>query len=140
MARRNPNARPSGWNFREAAALGKAAQLRAQLAKGWLTCRMASADRKKHTKVYAMWNNMKARAGKKRYWLHVSVCAEWQDYAPFRQWACAQMRETVHDRKSLSLDRINPYGNYTPENCRLIPRGDNTRRAVMKHKYGIVDL
>ena len=40
----------------------------------------------------------------------VSVCPEWLSYERF----VADMGEPMGDE---TLDRINPYGNYTPENC-----------------------
>lgn len=65
----------------------------------------------------------------------VSVCPEWDDYATFRAGAIgAGWRDirgvTRGDR--LSIDRIDPAGDYSPENCRFIPCRENSRRALQR--------
>jgi hypothetical protein len=56
----------------------------------------------------------------------VTVCSEWLDYTKF----VADMGEPEGDE---TLDRINTYGNYTPENCRwagVKTQNRNTRLRV----------
>lgn len=56
----------------------------------------------------------------------VIVCSEWLDYTKF----AADMGEPEGDE---TLDRINTYGNYTPENCRwagVQTQNRNTRLRV----------
>lgn len=54
----------------------------------------------------------------------ISVCPEWDNYEIFRAWALS------HGYKdNLTIDRINTYGNYCPENCRWI-----TIRAQQRNK------
>ena len=43
----------------------------------------------------------------------IQVCDEWHDIEAFERWAL----ENGH-RKGLSLDRINPNGDYCPDNCK----------------------
>lgn len=111
---------------------------------------------KRKERLYRLWKGMRQRCSNKklafahRYVLRgIKVCDEWQnDYAAFREWALANGY-----RDDLSLDRIDPDGNYTPENCRWADwitqqnnRANNTRITVngehltlaqAKRKYGI---
>jgi len=86
------------------------------------------------TKLYGVWNAMNGRCNSpgtkdyKRYGARgIRVCDEWGDYDEFRAWAI-----THGFRKGLTLDRIDSNGNYEPDNCRWIPKGEqqlNTRRT-----------
>ena len=86
-----------------------------------------------HTRIYRIWANMKTRClnpkNRAFQWyggIGVKICPEWMDFENFRAWAF----ENGYD-DSLSIDRINPFGNYEPNNCRWIPIGEqrlNQRR------------
>jgi hypothetical protein len=53
----------------------------------------------------------------------IRVCAEWHDFATFRDWALS------HGYKDgLTIDRIDSNGNYEPDNCRWITLSENIRR------------
>lgn len=73
-----------------------------------------------HTRLYDIWVGMRQRCsdskniGYHRYGGRgITVCAEWQSYETFRDWA---LNNGYQD--NLSLDRINNDGNYEPSNCR----------------------
>lgn len=48
----------------------------------------------------------------------VSVCNEWHEYRVFREWAYTHGYDENAPKTACTLDRINPYGNYEPSNCR----------------------
>lgn len=87
---------------------------------------LSGANRTTHgehnTRLYRIWKGMKARCinpNTKSYqkWYGakgVKICDEWKyNYWVFRNWAI------LHGYKdNLSIDRIDPYGNYEPSNCR----------------------
>lgn len=80
---------------------------------------------KKHgqsgTKLYAIWVTMRQRCyntNNKDFYNYgakgIKVCDEWvKDFSEFYRWAMENGYV-----ESLSIDRINPYGNYEPSNCR----------------------
>lgn len=61
----------------------------------------------------------------------IQICKEWSEsYKNFCDWA---MENGYSD--DLTIDRIDPDGDYCPENCRWIPLSENSARAnVGKHK------
>lgn len=72
------------------------------------------------TRLYRIWSGMIARceiessSGFKWYGAKgVKVCEEWHRFETFRDWAIANGY-----RENLSIDRIDVYGNYYPDNCR----------------------
>jgi hypothetical protein len=90
----------------------------------------------KHTKIYSVWNEMRSRcqnpndSSYHRYGAKgISVCDEWNDFRVFYPWAMGSGY-----KEGLTLDRIDPSGNYEPSNCRWITqveqqrnRGNNVR-------------
>lgn len=71
------------------------------------------------TRLYRIWKNMHSRCynpNTKDYknYQKISICDEWlHDFSAFRKWALANGYDDT-----LSIDRINPYGDYCPANCR----------------------
>jgi len=91
------------------------------------------------TRLYALWSSMKARCTRNsqsqlctRYYLgQVFVCDEWNSsFVAFRDWA---LQNGYAD--TLELDRINPRGNYCPENCRWATRSQQMAN-IRKRKDG----
>lgn len=74
------------------------------------------------TRLYRIWLNMHNRCYNKKHdafkWYGkkgVSICKEWHDFLPFREWALANGY-----KETLSIDRINSSGNYEPSNCQWV--------------------
>ena len=85
----------------------------------------------KVTRLRRLWNGMKNRCynanepGYKWYGAKgVIVCEDWHDYAKFKSWALANGYTD-----ELSIDRIDPNGDYEPSNCRWITRSENSARS-----------
>lgn len=74
-------------------------------------------------RLYNSWRAMKARCtnpNNNRYYAYgargIEVCEEWSRFLTFKVWA---LNNGYAD--DLTLDRIDPDGNYEPGNCRWIP-------------------
>lgn len=66
------------------------------------------------TRIYKCWRGMKDRVKSNKNYKDVRVCDDWNNsFQSFYLWA---INNGYSD--SLTLDRIDPYGNYEPSNCR----------------------
>lgn len=76
----------------------------------------------RNTKLYNSWRGMKERCTNPNYYKSehyfdkgITLCEEWHKFAPFAEWALANGYE-----EGLTVDRVDPSGNYCPENCRWV--------------------
>lgn len=75
---------------------------------------------------YLVWRNMHKRCKDARFakWYgHVKVCAQWDNYETFRADVGAKPSKTA------TLDRINPKGGYEPSNVRWATRTTQSRNT-----------
>lgn len=81
------------------------------------------------TRLWNIWNGMKRRCKVDPHYQTVIVCDEWKAFEPFRDWALANGYS-----EALTLDRIDPYGNYEPSNCRwaTYKQQENNRRNTVR--------
>lgn len=94
------------------------------------------------TRLYKILINMRQRCGnpKNPHYAEyggrgITICDEWiSDFAAFREWA---LSNGYND--ALTIDRIDPNGNYEPSNCRwlsLSKQQSNRRSCIMLSMNG----
>ena len=108
---------------------------------------------KKHgmfgTRLYNVWHTMKERCYVKSHINYnnyggrgITVCEEWMDFIPFMNWAYSNGYDENAKRGECTLDRIDPNGNYCPENCRWVSmsvQANNKTDNVYLEYNGIID-
>ena len=91
------------------------------------------------TRLYEIWRQMHRRCygeNTKAYKDYggrgISICKEWSEFGPFREWALSSGY-----RDDLTIDRINVNGDYCPENCRwaTVKQQANNRRSNHKISF-----
>ena len=85
---------------------------------------------KSYTREYNIWRMMKKRCYNKNdshYYAYggrgIKVCEEWLSSDGFLKWAYDNGYSD-----NLEVDRIDPDGNYEPNNCRWITHQENAKR------------
>ena len=89
-------------------------------------------------RLYRIWVCMRHRCrsgnGKNAKWyknVGIRVCDEWEDYEVFKEWALRTGYNEKANFGECTIDRINPFGNYEPSNCRwatVKEQNNNTRK------------
>jgi hypothetical protein len=84
--------------------------------------------------IYELWQSMLQRCAnpirKDYHGKGIKVCDEWKDYVTFRAWVLA----TRPDGTNLSMDRVDPDGDYCPENIEWVTSGENGRRMMATYR------
>lgn len=72
-----------------------------------------------NTLLYKKWKSMRGRVLNHKHYLanKIECCEEWNSYVLFRDWS---LNNGYKD--GLSLDRIDTYKGYSPDNCRWVTR------------------
>ena len=80
-------------------------------------------------KLHDVWSHMKQRCDNPNLRMYaryggrgITYCNEWRDYPAFHDWAVSNGYT-----EGLSIDRIDPNGNYEPSNCRWITMKEQQR-------------
>lgn len=120
-----------------------ASKLRAGLAKSCGCLGLENATKAKvthghaNTPIYRVFRAMHNRCesetcqGFKWYGQRgIRVCDEWKGFQAFYDWAMANGY-----KKGLTVDRLDPDKGYSPENCELVTRAENSRRMHAAHGH-----
>lgn len=80
------------------------------------------------SRLWSIWSGMRRRCISNPHYCNVSGCDDWENFSNFYSWAMASGYSD-----GLTLDRINVYGDYTPENCRwaTYKQQENNRRNTV---------
>lgn len=86
----------------------------------------------RYSRLYRIWLNVKSRCyiqsvPSYKYYgnKNIVVSKEWQDsFVSFRNWAIQNGY-----RENLTIDRINPQGNYEPNNCQWLTHSENSKKS-----------
>ncbi len=84
---------------------------------------------KSYTRLHSIWCGMRWRCNGSRPHPEyggrgIRVCAEWDSFEAFEEWALASGYA-----EDLEIDRKNPDGGYSPENCRWATRTQQMRNT-----------
>jgi len=95
------------------------------------------------SRLYGVWSGMKTRCNCPSHPHYedyggrgISVCDEWaNDFQTFAAWALSHGYDEKAPKGKCTLDRIDPDGNYCPENCRFADMNvqQNNRRDSKKN-------
>lgn len=93
--------------------------------------------------LFRKWCNMKKRCNNKNVWNYkyygaLGVTIEWKSYSDFKLDLFDSYKEhiQIHGKSNTSLDRINPFGNYSKENCKWATLAEQQQNKRVHHNRG----
>lgn len=94
---------------------------------------------KAHERLYSIWTNMRKRCNNPKDPAYnyyggkgVCICDAWSEYMAFKEWA---LENGYTD--NLTIDRIDPDGDYSPENCRWVDMKTQANNKTDNHYVDI---
>ena len=90
--------------------------------------------RKDYPRTWRIWYRMCYRCNNdcQDSYVDVSVCDEWNYYESGEEGFINFLDEMGPSEKDLEIDRINPFGNYEPGNCRWVDQAVNRQNKRMQ--------
>ena len=92
------------------------------------------------TMAYQKWKGMLKRCDDPKFHAYryyggkgVAVCAAWRDFSGFHEWLKSQgwvENRPAERRDWIVIDRIDPNGDYEPDNCVLTTYSENSKRTT----------
>lgn len=93
--------------------------------------------------LFRKWCNIRKRCNNKNVWNYkyygaLGVKIEWESYTDFKRDLFDSYKEhlKIHCKSNTSLDRINPFGNYSKENCRWVTLTEQLQNKRVHHTRG----
>lgn len=96
------------------------------------------------TRIYKLWSNMRTRCNNPKASKYdryggrgIQVCNQWNSFENFRDWAVSSGYDENATFGKCTLDRIDPDGDYCPENCRFITNKEQQSNRTNNYKITI---
>lgn len=95
------------------------------------------------TKFYKRWRSMFDRTSPKyicaKNYVGIKVCKRWAKFEVFKKdmYKSYELHKELHGERQTTLDRIDPFKNYSPSNCRwatFSEQNRNTKKMFLRNR------